>query len=380
MRQGRYAEALPLLERQVMLDPANAGGWLDFALAHYQLGYFNESQAILDFIEREFSPPPAIRAVIARYRQPQGWMLVGLRPRWSAEIALLLGHESNANAGLGIRSLTLTFPDATLDLLLDPRYQPRSSSSVLMEARMEGQTPLGQSGLHAHGYLDWHERRLPEMSGYDTRQYRAWVALEGSLPGTWAGAAAVKWTAGAGMQQVDQGGQPLLRGESLRLALEAPLSACRIGGGAEAEQRSYPIQQVLDGRYQGVLASLACPLPGGQAYLMARYGHDRPDGPRAGGEQRREELGGTAQYPAGERGRLEISLSLARQTDREAYSALLGGTSRKIVFRNLRIEYAHRIAEGWEWLVRAESQLQTSNIELFGVKNETLHAGVRKRF
>ncbi|TRZ64369.1 MAG: hypothetical protein D4S02_10880, partial [Rhodocyclaceae bacterium] len=52
MREGRYAEALIELERQVMVEPRNAGASPDFCLLHYSLGLLEESQAVFVSIYR----------------------------------------------------------------------------------------------------------------------------------------------------------------------------------------------------------------------------------------------------------------------------------------------------------------------------------------
>lgn len=384
MREGRYAEALIELERQVMMEPRNAGAWLDFGLSHYALGHFAESQAVFDAIEREFSPSAAILTVIANYRKP-----IPPKPpqpnarRWNADIALWAGHESNANAGLRLNSLTLTFPDSTVttELAIDPRFQARPSSTWQVEAHADGETPLGDTGINLLGIGEWRDRHTPAAADFGTRQFQVFMGLRSTLARPDSSApSATQWALWTGRQQASLGGQKLLDNTRLLATLERPLATCQARGGGEMEQRRYPIQPALDGRYQGVLGSLACPLGGNQLFFTMRYGGDRPDAFRAGGTQTRSELAATLQRPLFEVGRLEITLNQSRQSDRETYSVLLGDIPRRIDRRGLSIEYAHAFGAGWEGSLRGESWSQTSNIELFRIRSSSLLAGLRKRF
>lgn len=384
MREGRYAEALIELERQVMVEPRNAGAWLDFGLSHYALGHFEESQAIFDAIEREFSPSPAILAVIANYRRPMPRQPTQPNPRrWNADIALWAGHESNANAGLRLTSLTLTFPEATVptELAIDPRYQARPSSTQQVEAHADAETPLGDSGIHLVAIGEWRDRRTPAAPDFGTRQSQAFVGLRGAFG--LSGAAAphpTLWAIWIGQQQASLGGQKLLDNIRLLTTLEVPLAACQARGGGEMERRRYPIQQALDGHYQGILGSLGCPLRGTQLFLTLRYGSDQPQGFRAGGVQTRSELAATLQREISQSGRLEFAVNRSRQSDRETYSVLLGDIPRRIDRSGLSIEYTHALPAGWEWSLRGDSWNQTSNIELFRIRSSSLLTGLRKRF
>ncbi|MFA6444298.1 MAG: tetratricopeptide repeat protein [Sterolibacterium sp.] len=384
MREGRYAEAEIELERLVMAEPRNAGAWLDFGLCRYALGHFEESQAIFDAVEREFSPSPAIRALIANYRRPKPPPSPQPQARrWNADVALWAGRETNANAGLRLNSLTLTFPDttATTELAIDPRYQARASSTWQVEAHAEGETPLGDSGINLLAIGEWRDRHTPAAADFGTRQFQAFVGLRGAL---WrsdeATSASTQLALWAGRQNASLGGQNLLDNNRLLATLERRVAACQARGGGEVEQRRYPIQPALDGRYQGVLGSLGCPLGGSQIFLTMRYGSDRPDAFRAGGVQTRGELAATLQRPLFEAGRLELSLNQSHQSDRESYSVLLGDIPRRIDRHGLSLEYAQGMDAGWEWSVRGETWMQTSNIELFRIRSSTLLAGLRKRF
>ena len=375
MREGRFADALIELERLLLAEPGNAGAWLDFALCHYALDHFDESQAIFDAIEREFSPSPAIRAVIAEYRKPKP--LLPVPRRWNADLAVLVGHETNANAGVRLGSLTLTFPDTTVaTLAIDPRYQAQPSSTRQVEAHADAEMPLGESGVTLLGVGEWRDRRAADAPEFGTRQSQVFAGLRGRL----VAANAMLWALWIGQQHASLDGQSLLDNTRVLATLERPVGACQARGGAENERRSYPIQPALDGRYNGVLGSLGCMLGLGQLFVTARHGRDQPEGFRAGGVQIRSELAATLQQPLFQTGRFELTLSHSRQSDRESYSVLLGDIPRRIDRNSLSLEYAQGIGAGWEWTLRGESSAQSSNIELFRIRSSGLSAGLRKRF
>ena len=375
---GRYAEALPVLERQVMLQPEDTAAWLDFALANRHLGFHEEAQRIFDFIEQELAPNEAIRAVIARHRTVPFGAGILARGRWRADVALLAGRESNANAGPVAQQFALTINQTPVLLTLDPALHPRASASGLLEARLEGAQPLTGS-LALSAYADWRERRVPDAPGADTRQAQAHVALSGGV----AGGGSLTWTLAAGALDIAGEERTLLTTRRLAALLEHPLGPCRLQGGLEHETRHYPVQDALDGRYSGPSVALGCPAGGGQIFLAARSGRDVPEGFRAGGAQRREDLTAVWRLPVGGAGRLEILAALARSRDAEGYSALFGGEARRIARRQLRLEYAHSLGPalaGWEALVRVEGFTQRSNIGLFEIEGRSAHLGLRKAF
>lgn len=384
MAQGRYEEARLVFERMVLVDPRNAGAWLDLAIALRHLGDETTAQALLDHIEREFDPPPRLRELIARLRRPLApaqTQAQGLaRSRWSADIALLAGRESNANAAPGLTSLTLTLPDMLITVFLDPAFRPRPSPGTLVELRGEGEYRLSDSGLRLLGFAELKERRPAELPDFSTRQIQAMAGLRGTLPSPLADLGPKEWTLWAGAQQVALGGSDLLESNRLQFTLEQPLAACRAHAGAEAEERRFPVQPVLDGRFAGLLAGLSCPGLGGQWSLGLRLGVDHVIHPRPGDDQQRLDLTASLQRALFGRGRLEVVAAYTRTRDKEPYSALLGDVVRRIGRAYLRLELSHPISAGWDWLVRGEFQRQDANLALFDIRSNAVHAGFRKSF
>ncbi len=360
-----------------MLHPEDTAAWLDFALANRHFGFHEEAQRIFDFIEKELAPDEAQRAVIARHRTVPFGAGILARGRWRAAVALLAGRESNANAGPVAQQFALNINQTPVLLTLDPRLHPRASSSQLLEVRVEGAQPLAGS-LALSAYADWRERRTPDAPGANTRQGQAHLGLGGGINDS-----ELTWTLAAGALQIDGEDRALLATRRVVALVEHPLGPCRLQAGLEHEARHYPGQDALDGRYGGLSAALGCPAGGGQLFLATRSGRDLPDGVRAGGVQRREDLTAAWRLPVGGAGRLEILVALARSRDAEGYSPLFGGEVRRIQRRQLRLEYAHSLGPtwtGWEALVRLEGFAQHSNIGLFEIESKSWHLGLRRAF
>ncbi|MDP2794805.1 MAG: tetratricopeptide repeat protein [Sulfurisoma sp.] len=380
MEKGEHAQALLLLERIVLIDPTNAGAWLDMAIASHRLGDHTTSEALLRHVESEFNPSPAIRAVIAHYRDSRGRSPASapappLKPRWTGELALLAGRETNINWAPGIDSLTLTFGGTPVSLPLAPEYQPRASNGVQIEARGEGDIPLGEGGLRALGHIEWKQSRPAAAPEFGVRQFQTLAGLRGTWPNTDNG-----WIVLGGQQRVVLGSNTLFQSQRLQGVLERKLLGCRLTGGLEGEARRFPTQPILDSRYRGLLGGLACAGSDIQVAVNIRLGSDEPDGDRPGGPQRRADLALVLQKPLGNNRHLEFLAATGYARDRDSYSPLFDNIVRQTRRDILRLEYFHPLSSGWELALRGEIQRQQSNLDLFNIRNSSLLAGIRKAF
>ncbi len=68
LSQGESEKAALLLERLLAIDPLHAGAWLDLAIARCEMGDAQETQRILQWIEKNFRPVQAAQAVIQSLR------------------------------------------------------------------------------------------------------------------------------------------------------------------------------------------------------------------------------------------------------------------------------------------------------------------------
>ena len=382
---GRFADALPMLERRVMLHPDDISAWIDFAQATWEVGREDDALEILAFVERELGPGPDARRRIAALRQGKA-PLLAQPPTWRAEVSLLSGHESNANAGPSVRDITFfNLPgEAPSTLPLTSDSLPQSSASHLLEARAEHSLTLGQD-RYLSTSLDWRQRTTPGARSASSRQWQAETIL--SLPGYEQGGFKQRWTLAASFLDLDYGGKGLYQRQRLSLAsdqrfdLRQGTLPCRAQVGYEREWRRYPAQDGLSSRFDALQAAAFCVSGPHRWLLVARIGQERPHGERAGGAQWRRDLSLSYRRELGQWGSVETQGSYSSGQDADIYSELFGPIRRHTGRSQLNLHYTSRpFAGGLQALVRLELFHQRSNLELFRLRGRSIHAGVKYSF
>jgi len=371
---GQFEELKLLLERRVMLQSATATDWFDLAAAYAHLGEWTTTGQLLDYIDSELNPPAELKPWIARYRQLIAEASPAPRSRnWSASLALLHGAETNVNAAPAVSSLTLMQGGLPVTLELDSRFQPRSGQSNLLEMRGETRLPQGRDDLLLAG--DLIQRLVQADSADNTRQLQLLGGVRREL-------GIGQLSATAAYQQADWGGATLYRGMRAQFGLETDWSGCRLLAAAEGELRRFPIESSLNGQALGVDGGLGCPLAnGGRWQLILRTVRDQPEqSDRAGGGQTRQELDFALQHALPHGARIDLTAVLALVRDDQAYSPLFGDTVRRIDRNSLRAEYIYPVGDGFEALLRLERLQQISNLDLFLLRNNSFHVGLRKIF
>jgi len=176
LSQGESEKAALLLERLLAIDPLHAGAWLDLAIARCEMGDAQETQRILQWIEKNFRPVQAAQAVIqslhdsacdAMPREAAPGVASITNNSYRSYIRFGMGYSTNANYGLN--SLTIPIggtglslgvggpsnPDSyvpipALPLLLSEAYAPRQSPYVQLDL-----ATASVSDLSKRYQLDW---------------------------------------------------------------------------------------------------------------------------------------------------------------------------------------------------------------------------------
>ena len=380
---GRPAEAAPLLERALLLDPLRAGAQIDYAETLAALGDTTAAAALLrEVLARPDVPallrPPlerrlgAVEALnrpdaLAPWSTLRAWAATGWQGAGS--LTLRLGHESNLNSAPSRDALTLTLPGGDAVLLLADRFRAQAGTAGLVEASGQLTRPLeGASALQFFG--EARVRASPAASATDYQQFQAVAALSRPLT---AGDALFS----LGATQLFYGGDDLYHALRIAGSRDWRGDVCRPRVGVEAESRRYPAAPELDGRFLGVSAGLVCSLGLNRLTLAARGGQDVPQGSRPGGTQRQTELRLAWARPL-DRGRLQADLLWNRQQDGEGYSPLLdNGATRRLDRISARLEYAYPLAPGVALLASIDGMTQRSNLELFSLTGRAFYLGVR---
>ncbi len=382
---GRPAEAAPLLEQALLLDPLRAGAQIDYAETLAALGDTAAAAALLRDVLARPDVPASLRphlerrldAIDTRNRraaQEDWWfgfrVWAGTDWQGRGSLTLRLGRENNLNSAPSPDALTLTLPSGDAVLLLADRFRARAGAAALVEASGQVAKALeGGAALQFHG--EARLRASPSVSDTDYQQVQAVVAR--SQPFT-AGDALFS----LGATQLRYGGDDLYQTLRVAASRDWRFGICRPRLGLEGESRRYPVAPELEGRSLGVGAGLACSLGLDRLTLAVRGGRDAARrASRPGGDQRHADLRLAWARSLGS-GRLQANLLWSRQQDASGYSPLLeNGATRRIDRLSLRLEYAYPVAPGWAFLVSLDGMAQRSNLPLFDLSGRAFYLGVR---
>lgn len=368
---NRPSVATLALERLVLLEPNNAGAWLDLATASAALGDAETALRALDALESGFPIPPGIGVVVRALRARLEVGAPESRPvRWRA--GLMFGRDSNVNGGLAVRSLLLTpFSGGSVELPVDDAYRPRPSAQWLANVDAVGmlQGPTGP--------LEWRvavaERRRTAERDYDTRETSLAVA------GAFGERGRAYWL--AELRRLELGGDLLLHQPRLRLTREFPevVLGCMPSLSGELEVRKHRADlSPYDARIFWLDAGFRCPAGPGTASAVLRVGHDRGGADRPGGDARRHELALVWQGNLAPTVELLAGVTLAGARDADGYSPLLAdGAARSTDRVTSRAELTWRLAGAWRAVASAEHTRQVSNLGLFGLSQTVVMTGLR---
>lgn len=380
--QGRYAEAFPLLERKVMLEPDNIEAWIDYAHTVDALGRHEDARAIREFIVQELTLDAASRRRLAALG-PRSPALLPAH-QWRGEISLLTGKESNANAGPSVRDITFyQRGEEPITLLLSEQSRPKPSASHLVEARLESGHTLG-GGLGLSTSLDLRQRNTPSAPQAGSRQWQADLAL--TLGGYRTQDSARQWLLSASLQDYDYGSATLIRRQRVGAGIDQSFglrssTPCRIQSTLEYEWRQHPAYDKLKTNLGSAQFAAVCARDQHRWMGLLRVGVDHPGGARAGGDQIRRDFSLGYRLDLNRWGQAEIQTSYSESKDGDVYNELFGFVRRRTARNQLSVSYTSAPFFGsWRAIARAETFRQRSNISLFRMRGHSFHAGLRYSF
>ncbi|WP_395011341.1 tetratricopeptide repeat protein [Undibacterium sp.] len=375
MKQRDHTAAAISLERVVLIEPNNAGAWLDLAIASLESGNIISASSYFDYIEANFPPPPVLQKIIFSYRKR-----IELRQKadrkWRFTSEAIAGYDSNANSGLQVAVIPVTFGKDRVELTLDPKYQARGDQFTQL---------LAGSQFHQN-YTSF---GLDIGMSVKLRNYRA----EHNFSSTeFASNIGIQRPSNFGMMSLSASADhnvlasnSLLNNMRINLSLERNNFGCRYGGGMEFELRRYIQLTELNANTTWLQLGGACDLrvwsrPTRAAFIL-RTGRDSPTANRAGGQTVKQELilqfgtFFTAQW------RLDLSLHMSNGQDDTGYSALLENNAPRYLRRNiLRAQLSYPVDSDLDLFLRLDDNKIRSNIPLFIQSGKTASFGLQKRF
>jgi hypothetical protein len=400
LNEKRFADARAALLQAVAADPTFAGAWLDLAIAAHAEGDAVQAEEFLTILEARFTLPAPIASGVANLRRriqaqreaaSAGW-------RWRHAFQGGGGYDTNANGGLSLADLTLTFPGGNIVLPLTGAQRPQADRYVLASLAADGWRSLGSGQLEIAGSAK--SRVNANLREFDTVELQAGMGYSSPQPafsGPLASILPGPWRVGAVAQQLRLGGNSLLESVALSAIHAWSQSPCRPQGGVELDLRHFPVASNLDSGLLWLSAQGSCPspLPGPGARFSAQIragwelarsdsGSDRG---RPGGDTHHLEVTASHQWSwAGRNGthRLEAQAQWARARDTEGYSPLLAENARRSLTRaSGALAYtvplrAGREEDAWLGSVIFQAFRQRSNLEVFRLKGQALQFTLKK--
>jgi len=404
-QQGRYLEAADHLERALMLEPALKDAQLSYAIALAGSGDTPSATALLQDLLNTPDLPATLRAPLERQlaalarttnTEPTGW-----RTRFS--VATRVGYDSNLLGSPNLESLTLTLPGQNLVLPLDPSYLAQGGGYARVDALANLQRHSAD-GVHWELEASLRSRASPALPQAGSTQTD--VVLERSHMSAQAGASSGQGTNPAasgsyyGLSLSDLQAQSGLRYQAWGVVGGwagqwnwSDTAKCSARAGLEWQDRSYPNNPLLSGRYKGLSLLWACEhSQSGQWQVGIKTGSDEAqDTARAGGNQAQSSIRlagilplasiapeGTQALPSLRHARVLADLEYSQQSDASGYSPLLeSGMVRSAERRAARLEYQHPLGSKAEWVIGLDWAAQASSLALFAQDSRGAYTGVR---
>ena len=407
---GRHREAADHLERALLLDASLVDAQIDYAIALAGAGDTLSAQGVLaSVLELPGLPEPLRASLLQQQTALANGQATRLRTaRWQtrAQLALLVGRDSNLLGAPNLGSLSLTLGDITRVLPLESSYLAKpgtyNRSEAVVHAR-RSETDGPQWDLLA----SVRHRASPGLTEVASDQYeiiteRSTVGtrIDGAAQGSYLRASAAQLDTRLSGRYTVQGlaagwGRALSGADGTSPSPQS--SDCQVRAGGELQARQYQANATLSGQYSGLALGWSCQaaaqpqqaLQSVQWLATLRVGQDRPHNTtRPGGVQTQTSVQLQMQAPAslllaGAQGQWQVTGEWSVSQDASAYSPWLGnGAVRQIHKHAARVEYLRSLIEkpstghlqlqaGVEW-----TQHQ-SNLALFGLRSWGPYVGLR---
>lgn len=366
--KGLYDLAADRFEGVLMRAPNHWPARIEYAIALEGIGDRSAADALLSELEVDPGLPENIRAELqVRRRQWQAQRSDG-KLLWRHSMTLLGGYDNNLLGSPRITSLSLTLPNGTLPVTLDPSSKPRAGGFTRLDWRQDARY-INNDGSYWNAALAANFRFAPGQS--ETNFSLAGFALERISPGQHG------FYAQMAMQNLNTASGDIYRlaGIGTGWDLNHQAYSCRTRVGMEMQYRTFPRTEILNGQYLGALLQASCPRSGWLVRLRAGGEHAEYD-IRPGGNQIRTAISVGKNTIWGKH-QVFADVNLEHQQDSRGYSPLLeNNLTRKINKSIYRIEYTY-LDQTIEPIVGIERLDQRANIPLYNTSTLMAYIGLR---
>lgn len=361
LNEGQVNVARQILVQMVRRESMHAGAWLDLALLYCALGDAEEAESLFAAIESRFSPPFAIREVIARQRA-HGCRQV--MPPAFLRVRAGRGVDSNANQGVSSRNLTLGTGAAQVELVLLPEYAPQGD----MFTNINASFMKGVFGGETLFFANWQSRTFDDLTQFNLKSLNfgfehPWKA------GTWG----LRFAVAQGL--LGLGNKIYQTSQQLQLQATPPLSlpmGWQFDFVAGFSYIDYPRLSSFSSEIWEVRSVFSRRVSDSQIQLVLGYALDNGDVFRAGGDRTGTSFAFTAQTRVVGDVLAEFDWSLQNWRGDSVYSAGLIDVRREQRMQQLRLALIVPLALEHALHFEFRKVLNNENISLFAFSGEQL--------
>jgi hypothetical protein len=400
---GLHLPAVDFLERALLLDETLREAQLDYALALASAGETQSAGNLLSSLLDEPGLPAHLRGSLARtLRQLAGAVQTDQSPRrYRLAASLRAGYDSNLLGAPDLRTYSLTLGDAQYPFALPASYQAQSGNYLRSELEWGLESGSGDNRWQAWA---------------SARDRRSFAVADAGLQQASAGAEAWRGLVYANAELALAEANVGLRfrnstlGAGLGLPVQASVWSCIAKAGMQGQLRDVTSDQVLSGKYAGVVSQILCSRGTGvqetpsvqvarshfiDAWMAEiRVGRDLPQDPlRPGGSQNERgirilAIGSPRSFSADEptggvpitSSRWLLEMDYVRRVDNQPYSPVLGRIARQLNTLAVKMEWQSSLEAAPAWRLHLGYQLvrRHANIALFGMIGHGPYVGVSR--
>jgi tetratricopeptide (TPR) repeat protein len=372
---GQAGLAQSALERVVLMSPNHAGAWMDLAIASYQLGEFDRAQQIIDHLDQNFNPAASLKTQLSQVRRKLSYR--PLIQGWRGSVAMLYGHDTNINSGLSNSNFYLTLG---------------AGAPVLVEVA-DSQLPIADQALQGRGNayrLFQHENGAETMvagslllkeyiSNSDFNYADAAVVLNYRRPMS----VDKNWliNLGGNARYIYFGGRPLGHFVTASAGVSKKMGQCELGGRVDMERRTYTAANYFDATIPWVGLAYGCQNERFVYGLGLRYGYDKPDSLRPGGDTARIEGNAFVRGVLNPNLAYSLLIYAADYRDQLGFSEIINNNANRHIRRfgqRLELQYAlPKMGPNWSAQLELENSKDGSNLPLARIDGQQVWLGLR---
>jgi tetratricopeptide (TPR) repeat protein len=368
--------AINALERVVMMQPNFAGAWLDLAIAYYRAGDERTAAQLITHLEENFDPPAPLRAQLLSTKRKinQAYLKTG----WHANGGLMVAHVKNANYGLSQSSFQITPTGSSpIDVVIGPDSKARSDDAIEFRGEAYRQFIHGSQGrselqlaMRARDYMSVNSQNFMDVSAY-------WVLSQPLSTNQ-----KLETQSGLSARYMMVDGSSVGTFVSAFTGIKSKIHNCDLTSRFELEHRAFNQANQANSNIPWVGFGISCPVARWAFEGSYRYGWDKPEGARAGGQTERQEASLQTRWRPSDTLQMRVLGYYADYKDAEGYSSLLNNGARRVVHRTgKRLELAWQLPlknnDRWTMQIEFDDIKNHSNIATSSFDDTQIFAGLR---